>query len=116
MQTLTARTTELLIVLTGAAYFWYIGIFDEHEVNDYSLALRGTTDNNDYALGWIVLKRSWANGRADAQRIKHDVLRRRLDGPDKNCAVIVASNIGADEAFQGCDEAAGKLINQYFRK
>jgi hypothetical protein len=36
--------------------------------------------------------------------------------PEKNCAVIVASNIGVDEAFEGCDEAAGKLIKQFFPK
>jgi hypothetical protein len=36
--------------------------------------------------------------------------------PDKNCAVIVASNIGMDAAFPGCDEVAGKMIQQYFGK
>jgi hypothetical protein len=36
--------------------------------------------------------------------------------PEKNCAVVVASNIGVDEAFEGCDEAAGKLIKQFFPK
>jgi len=36
--------------------------------------------------------------------------------PEKNCAVIVASNAGAEEAFKGCDEVAGRLIEQYFGK
>ena len=36
--------------------------------------------------------------------------------PEKNCAVIVASNVGADEAFLGCDEAARKLIERCFEK
>lgn len=75
------------------------------------------TDNDDYALGWIVLKRPWANGRA----LMHNGSNTTFYvvvwmAPDKNCAVIVASNIGADDAFQGCDDAAGKLINQYFGK
>jgi CubicO group peptidase (beta-lactamase class C family) len=75
------------------------------------------TDNNDYALGWIVLKRSWANGRALMHNGSNTMFYVVVwMAPDKNCAVIVASNIGGDEAFQGCDEAAGKLINQYFGK
>lgn len=36
--------------------------------------------------------------------------------PEKNCAVIIASNIGIDEASAGCNEAAVKLIEQYFGK
>jgi hypothetical protein len=37
--------------------------------------------------------------------------------PERNCAVIVATNIGGSEAaFAGCDEAAGKLIQQFFPK
>jgi hypothetical protein len=36
--------------------------------------------------------------------------------PEINCAVIVASNIGVGEAFAGCDEAAVKLIEQFFPK
>jgi hypothetical protein len=30
--------------------------------------------------------------------------------PERNCAVIVATNTGAKKAFAGCDETAGKLI------
>jgi hypothetical protein len=36
--------------------------------------------------------------------------------PERNCAAIVATNTGAGEAFAGCDEAAGKLIQQFFAK
>ena len=73
--------------------------------------------NDNYALGWIVLQRPWANGRA----LMHNGSNTTFYvvvwmAPDKNCAVIVASNIGVDEAFAGCDEAAGKLIKQYFGK
>lgn len=74
-------------------------------------------DNDDYALGWKVLKRSWANGRALMHNGSNTMFYVVVwMAPDKNCAVIVASNIGVDEAFEGCDEAAGKLINQYFGK
>jgi len=34
--------------------------------------------------------------------------------PEKNCAVIVASNVGVDEAFEGCDEVEAKMIDQYY--
>ncbi|MFT5130106.1 MAG: CubicO group peptidase (beta-lactamase class C family) [Rhodothermales bacterium] len=73
--------------------------------------------NDNYALGWMVLERSWANGGA----LMHDGSNMMFYAvvwmaPKKNCAVIVASNIGVDQAFQGCDEVAGELINQYFGK
>jgi CubicO group peptidase (beta-lactamase class C family) len=74
-------------------------------------------DNHDYALGWKVLKRPWANGRALMHNGSNTMFYVVVwMAPEKNCAVIVASNIGVDEAFQGCDEAAGKLIDQYFGK
>lgn len=74
-------------------------------------------DNDDYALGWVVLKRGWANGRALMHNGSNTMFYVVVwMAPDKNCAVIVASNVGSDEAFAGCDEAAGKLIKQYFGK
>jgi CubicO group peptidase (beta-lactamase class C family) len=74
-------------------------------------------DNDDYALGWRVLKRPWANGRALMHNGSNTMFYVVVwMAPEKNCAVIVASNVGSDEAFKGCDEAAGKLINQYFGK
>ncbi len=74
-------------------------------------------DNDDYALGWRVLKRPWANGRALMHNGSNTMFYVVVwMAPEKNCAVIVASNIGVDEAFEGCDEAAGRLIKQYFGK
>jgi CubicO group peptidase (beta-lactamase class C family) len=74
-------------------------------------------DNDDYALGWMALKRPWANGRALMHNGSNTMFYVVVwMAPEKNCAVIVASNIGVDEAFEGCDEAAGKLIKQFFPK
>jgi CubicO group peptidase (beta-lactamase class C family) len=74
-------------------------------------------DNDDYALGWMVRKRAWANGRALMHNGSNTMFYVVVwMAPEKNCAVIVASNIGVDEAFEGCDEAAGKLIKQFFPK
>ena len=74
-------------------------------------------DNHDYALGWIVLKRPWAGGRALMHNGSNTMFYVVVwMAPEKNSAVIVATNIGVDEASEGCDEVAGKLINQYFGK
>ena len=74
-------------------------------------------DNHDYALGWIVQKRPWAKGRALMHNGSNTMFYVVVwMAPDKNCAVIVASNIGVDEASQGCDEVASNLINIYLRK
>lgn len=74
-------------------------------------------DNDDYALGWMVRKRAWANGRALMHNGSNTMFYVIVwMAPEKNCAVIVASNVGVDEAFEGCDEVAGKLIAQYFGK
>jgi CubicO group peptidase (beta-lactamase class C family) len=74
-------------------------------------------DNDDYALGWGVLDRPWAGGRALMHNGSNTMFYVVVwMAPEKNSAVIVASNIGVDAAFAGCDEAAVELINQYFGK
>jgi CubicO group peptidase (beta-lactamase class C family) len=74
-------------------------------------------DNQDYALGWIVQKRPWAKGRllvhAGSNTMFYVIVWMAIDD---NRAIIVASNIGADDAFSPCDEAVVNLINQYFGK
>ncbi|MCI0745697.1 MAG: beta-lactamase family protein [Verrucomicrobia subdivision 3 bacterium] len=70
---------------------------------------------DDYVLGWVVLERKWAGGRALMHNGSNTMFYVVVwMAPAKNCAVIVAANIGVDEAFAGCDEAAGKLIKEYF--
>jgi hypothetical protein len=74
-------------------------------------------DNHDYALGWIVLQRPWAKGRALMHNGSNTMFYVVVWlAPEINCAVVVASNIGVDDAFEGCDEVAANLINQYFGK
>jgi len=71
--------------------------------------------NDNYALGWLLLKRSWANGRAlmhnGSNTMFYVVVWMALE---KNCAVVVATNVGVSAGFKGCDEVAGNLIRQYF--
>ena len=71
--------------------------------------------NEDYALGWVVLKRSWANGRALMHNGSNTMFYVVLwMAPEKNCAVMVATNVGSSSGFKGCDEAASNLIREYF--
>ena len=79
--------------------------------------LHTAVGGDDYALGWVVLKRKWAGDRA----LMHNGSNTTFYvvvwmAPDRDCAVIVATNVGSDAAFEGCDEAAGKLISQFFPK
>ena len=64
-----------------------------------------------YASGWVVVERDWAGGRA----LTHSGSNLRWYAvvwmaPEKDFAVIVATNQGADPAFAATDEAAGRLI------
>jgi hypothetical protein len=80
--------------------------------------LSSTIGEDDYALGWIVLERKWAGGRALMHNGSNTMFYVVVwMAPERNCAVMVAANLGgADAAFAGCDEAAGKLIQQFFLK
>ena len=76
-----------------------------------------TPVGDNYALGWVVLEREWAGGRALMHNGSNTMFYVVVwMAPERNCAVIVAANIGVDAAFAGCDEAAGKLIKQFFPK
>jgi CubicO group peptidase (beta-lactamase class C family) len=71
----------------------------------------------DYALGWVVTERKWAGGRALTHSGSNNMFYVVVwMAPEKNSAVIIASNIGVNDAAAGCDEAAGKLIKEYFGK
>lgn len=69
---------------------------------------------DEYALGWVVVKRKWAGG---------DVLMHNGSNtmfyvvvwiaPKKDFAVVVATNVGIDYGFAGCDDVAWALIEQY---
>lgn len=74
-------------------------------------------ENSDYALGWIVLARPWAGGPALMHNGSNTMFYVVVwMAPEKNCAVIVAANVGINAAFAGCDEVAGNMINQYLGK
>ena len=65
----------------------------------------------DYAMGWMVTKRPWANGpvftHAGTNTMWYAVV---WASPTDNFAVLVMCNQGGDGAAKACDEAASKLI------
>jgi CubicO group peptidase (beta-lactamase class C family) len=71
---------------------------------------------DNYALGWMVVNRPWAKGRALTHSGSNTMFYLVVWlAPEVNSAVIVVTNIGGNEVFQGCDEAAGRLIKRFLK-
>jgi CubicO group peptidase (beta-lactamase class C family) len=88
---------------------------DSELLNPDSFEKLHASAGEDYALGWVVLERDWAGGRALMHNGSNTMFYMVVwMAPKRNSAVIVATNIGG--GFAGCDEAAGKLIQQFFPK
>lgn len=71
----------------------------------------------DYACGWVVLKRDWADGTA----LMHNGTNTMWYvvmwlAPEKNFSVVVATNIAGSDAENGCDEAATEMILHWLAK
>lgn len=68
----------------------------------------------NYACGWVILKRGWAGGRVlwhnGSNTMWYIVM---WLAPNKQFSVIAATNIAGDEAEQGCDEAATAMIKKW---
>ena len=79
--------------------------------------LHTPTAGGDYACGWVVLQRGWAGGTAlmhnGSNTMWYIVM---WLAPEKNFAVIAATNIFGDDAEQGCDEAAAAMISKWLPK
>jgi hypothetical protein len=69
---------------------------------------------SDYACGWVCLKRGWAGGRAlmhnGSNTMWYIVM---WLAPDKDFAVIAATNTGASKAFNGCDDVCAAMIDKW---
>lgn len=74
-------------------------------------------DGGDYACGWGVGKRGWAGGKALSHAGSNTMwfLVMWL-APEKNFAVIAATNIAGPDAEKGCDEAASAMIGKWLGK
>ena len=73
--------------------------------------------DNNYACGWVVLQRDWAGGIAwwhnGSNTMWYIVM---WLAPQKNFAVIVATNIAGKDAEEGTDEAAVAMIEKWLGK
>lgn len=71
---------------------------------------------DDYALGWMVLSRGWAKGNALMHNGSNTMFYVVVwIAPERNFAVVVATNTGSDKAFPACDAAASELIRQFLQ-
>jgi CubicO group peptidase (beta-lactamase class C family) len=65
----------------------------------------------DYALGWIIVERAWAGGKAlthaGSNTLNYVVA---WLAPERGFAVVVVTNQGGEKAARACDEAAAELI------
>ncbi len=72
---------------------------------------------SNYAMGWIVTDRDWAQGRAlthaGSNTLWYAVT---WIAPERNFAVLVASNQGGDSAAKACDQAASTLIQDHLSR
>lgn len=71
----------------------------------------------DFAMGWMVTRRPWGGGNvlthAGSNTMWYCVV---WMAPQKNFAIVVATNQGGDAAAAACDEVASKLIRERIAK
>jgi CubicO group peptidase (beta-lactamase class C family) len=66
----------------------------------------------DYALGWTVVQRSWAGGKALNHGGDNTMNFANVwVAPNKDFAILVCVNQSGDTAFQATDEAVGAMID-----
>jgi CubicO group peptidase (beta-lactamase class C family) len=75
-------------------------------------------EGGDYAGGWVVLKRGWAgNGPALMHNGSNTMWYMVMWlAPEKNFAVIAATNYGGPEAAKACDDVASAMIQKWLPK
>ena len=68
----------------------------------------------DYACGWLSLERGWAGGKALMHNGSNTMWYLVMWlAPEKNFAVIAATNIAGANAEKGCDDAASAMIQKW---
>jgi CubicO group peptidase (beta-lactamase class C family) len=74
-------------------------------------------EGRPYAFGWLVFERDWAAGKALTHAGSNKMwFAVAWLAPERNFAVLVATNVGGDEAREGCDEAVGALVDLYRKR
>jgi CubicO group peptidase (beta-lactamase class C family) len=73
--------------------------------------LKADGSDDNYACGWIVYQRPWAGGTALMHNGSNTMWYLVMWlAPEKNFAVIAATNIGGTDATKACDDAATAMI------
>lgn len=71
----------------------------------------------DYALGWIVLKRKWAGGKTlmhnGSNTMNYAVM---WVAPERKFAAVAVVNAATPGAEQACDEACSELVAKFLEK
>jgi CubicO group peptidase (beta-lactamase class C family) len=76
--------------------------------------LHTPTKGGDYACGWVVLQRGWAGGTALMHNGSNSMWYIVMWlAPEKDFAVIAATNIAGPDAEQGCDDACVAMIHKW---
>jgi CubicO group peptidase (beta-lactamase class C family) len=69
---------------------------------------------DNYACGWVVLQRGWAGGTALMHNGSNNMWYIVMWlAPEKNFAVIVATNMAGADAEKACDDAASLMIQKW---
>ena len=69
----------------------------------------------DYALGWAVAERKWANGKA-LTHAGSNTMNYALAwvAPLRDVAVLVCTNIGGDNATKAANEITDQMLKSHF--
>jgi CubicO group peptidase (beta-lactamase class C family) len=68
----------------------------------------------EYACGWIVVKRDWAGGAALTHGGSNTMWYATVwIAPQRNFAVLAATNLGGDNGQKACDDASAALIGHF---
>ena len=78
--------------------------------------LRELPFGGTYALGWTTCQRDWGGGKV----FTHDGTNNMnyavaWVAPQKNFAVIAATNIAGDKAREGCDKVCASMIHKFLK-
>jgi CubicO group peptidase (beta-lactamase class C family) len=75
-----------------------------------------TPTTGDYACGWFSVARDWAGGKALMHNGSNTMWFVVMWlAPEKKFAVLVATNIGGEQANKGCDDVASAMIGKWLK-
>ena len=78
------------------------------------IKLHSSASGTEYALGWNVVQRDWAGGRALQHSGSNTLWFANVWlAPNRDIAMLAVTNAGGDDAFWGTDTAIGALILRF---